>query len=64
MDKIPVEVSKKYQDFQFEMMANLITKPKHDVKFWKEHSNLVFQQLFQLHLSGILEDLGISAENF
>src|SRR3989304_872569 len=32
MDKIPVEVFKKYQDFQFEMMANLITKPKHDVK--------------------------------
>lgn len=64
LDAVPEDIKKKYQNFQFEMMANLITKPKHDVQWWKEHSNLVFQQLFQLHLSGILEDLGISAENF
>jgi hypothetical protein len=55
---------KKYQDFHFEMMAKLITKPQHDAKFWKENTNLVLQQLFQLHLSAILEDLGLLAENF
>lgn len=61
---VPPEVMKKYQDFQFEMMADLIENPKHDAKWWKENSNMVFQSLFQKHLTGVLEDLGISAENF
>lgn len=63
-DSIPKETLDKNQDFQFDMMAKLITNPEHDAKWWKAHSNLVFQSLFQKHLSGVLEDLGISAENF
>jgi hypothetical protein len=63
-ETIPKDIMKKYGDFQFEMMANLITNPKKDMEFWKTNTNLVFQSLFQKHLSGVLEDLGISAENF
>src|SRR3990170_4498145 len=56
-DEVPDEIMKKYQDFQFDMMANLIENPKHEAQWWKEHANLVFQSLFQKHLTGILEDL-------
>jgi len=63
-EEIPNEIWTKYKDFQFEMMAKLIVTPEHSAQEWKERSNLVFQQLFQIHLAGILELLGISAENF
>jgi len=63
-DDIPPEILKKYQDQQFEMMAKLIKKPEHDSAWWKAHANLVFQELFQLHLRGVMEDLGLTAENF
>jgi hypothetical protein len=61
---IPVDIMKKNENFQFEMMAELIELPKHNAQWWKENSNLVFQSLFQKHLTGVLEDLGINAENF
>jgi hypothetical protein len=60
----PSEIMKKYENFQFEMMADLITNPKHNAKYWKENTNLIFQGLFQKHLNGVLEDLGINSENF
>lgn len=63
-ESCPPETMKKYENFQFEMMANLITNPKHDAEHWKKNTNLVFQNLFQKHLTGVLEDLGITAENF
>jgi len=63
-DDVPEKVMKKYKDFQFKMMANLIENPKKSAEWWKKNANLVFQQLFQLHLRGVMEDLGIMAENF
>jgi hypothetical protein len=63
-DACPPEILKKYENFQFEMMADLITKPKKDAEYWKQNTNMVFQSLFQKHLTGVLEDLGINAENF
>jgi len=63
-EEVPIDVWTKYKDFQFEMMAKLIVNPEHTAQEWKERSNLVFQQLFQMHLAGILELLGITAENF
>jgi len=63
-ENVPDDVWEKYKDFQFEMMARLIEKPKHDAKWWKAHANLVFQQLFHLHIKCVLEELGISTENF
>lgn len=63
-EEIPEELWKKYRDLQFTMMEKLIDKPQHDAKWWKENSNLVFQQLFQVHLNSLFELLGISAENF
>lgn len=61
---VPPEVMQKHRDFQFKMMANLIEKPKKDVEWWKKHANLIFQRLFEMHLQGVMEDLGIMAENF
>jgi hypothetical protein len=61
---IPPEVARKYGDLQFEMMSKLITRPKHDAKWWKEHANQVFIMLFQFHLQKVLEDLGIITGNF
>jgi len=63
-DEVPKPVMEKYKDFQFKMMADLIENPKKDADWWKKNANLVFQHLFQIHLTGILQDLGISAENF
>jgi len=63
-DEVPDEVMEKYKDFQFKMMAELIENPKKSADWWKKNTNLVFQQLFQIHLTGILHELGVSAENF
>lgn len=63
-EDVPVKLMQKHQDFEFEMMAELIENPKKTGKWWKSHANFVFQRLFQLHLRGVMEDLGVSAENF
>lgn len=63
-DEVPAEVMQRHKDFQFKMMADLIEKPKKTVVWWKKHANLIFQRLFEMHLQGVMEDLGIMAENF
>lgn len=63
-DDVPIDIQKKYADHQFYMMEQLINKPKHDAAHWKKNSNLVFQQLFQLHLVEIYKKLGLLIENF
>jgi chromosome segregation ATPase len=64
LTEIPPEVMKKYSDHQFDIMALLIEKPKHDAKWWKENSNLIFQELFQIHLTEVYRKLGLMVENF
>lgn len=61
---IPPEVSKKYSDLTFDLMAKIIETPKHDAKWWKQHANLVFIQLFQLHLQQVFNELGLTTANF
>jgi len=61
---VPAEVITKTEDMLFDMMARLIKIPEHDAKWWKSHSNLVFQRLFQMHIQQVLRDLGIMVENF
>jgi hypothetical protein len=63
-ESMPPEVVKKNNDMLFEMMANIITKPKHDAAYWKSHANLQFIQLFNAHLSNTFKELGISTTNF
>lgn len=63
-EKIPPELGQKYSDITFELMAKVITKPKHDANWWKEHSNLDFIQLFNTHLSTIFEKLSKDTANF
>lgn len=61
---IPPEVAAKYQDMTFELMEKVITNPSHNAKWWKAHANLLFIQLFQMHLNQVMNELGVQTENF
>jgi hypothetical protein len=63
-EEMPPELSQKYNNMTFELMSQIIETPKHDSKWWKSHSNLVFIQLFNLHLQKVFEELGLSTTNF
>lgn len=62
--KVPDDVAKKFADHQFTMMEKLIAKPVHDAKWWKANSNIMFQEMFQIHLTDMYRKLGIDVENF
>lgn len=64
IEDVPQDVAKKYRDYQFDMMAQLISHPKKDAAWWKANSTLVFQELFQAHLADVYRKLGVMAENF
>lgn len=61
---IPKEIIKKYVNHQFEMMEKLIAKPVHNADWWKAHSNILFQEMFQVHLTDVYRKLGLDIENF
>ena len=63
-EEMTPEETQKANDALFDLMANIIAKPKHNAQYWKEHSNLMFIQLFNLHLSGVFKELGIMTTNF
>lgn len=63
-ENMPPELAQKHNDALFQLMAKIISKPNHDAKWWKEHSNLIFIQLFNMHLTQVMKDLGIMAGNF
>jgi hypothetical protein len=63
-EKVPEDIIKKFADHQFEMMAKLIANPEHDAKWWKMNSNIMFQEMFQIHLTDMYRKLGIDVENF
>jgi hypothetical protein len=63
-EDMPKEVLEKYKDRSFEMMEKLIMKPQHDAQWWKENTDLVFQEMFQTHLLDVYRKLGIMATNF
>lgn len=63
-EEVPLEAITENEDMLFDMMAKLIGIPKHDAKWWKSHSNLVFQRLFQMHIQQVLRDLGVMVGNF
>lgn len=62
--EIPQEVREKYKNHQFEMMEKLITNPAHDASWWKENTDMLFQEMFQLHLLDVYRKLGMMVENF
>lgn len=62
--EIPPEIARKFTDHQFTMMAKLIANPQHDGQWWKDNTNLLFQELFQIHLMDVYRKLGIMVENF
>jgi hypothetical protein len=40
---------------QFQLMADIITKPKHDAKWWMKHTNPMLERLFEAELVEILK---------
>lgn len=64
VNEMPQELIDKYKDHQFNMMEKLIAKPSHDAAWWKENTNLVFQEMFQIYLFDVYRKLGIMVENF
>ena len=65
IESVPKEVLAKIKNRQFEMMAQLIEKPKGDVEFWKKNGgSLVFQELFQMHIVEVYRKLGVLVGNF
>ena len=61
---VPPELANKYEDNVYLMMEKLIVEPKHDSTWWKANSPLIFIPLFQAHLNGIYELVGIDVANF
>ena len=61
---IPQDLQEKYKDHAFEMMAKLIEKPKHDAAWWKENTDLIFQEMFAMYLTDVYRKLGIMVGNF
>ena len=61
---IPQEVAEKYKMHTFEMMESLIDKPKHDASWWRENTDLVFQEMFSIYLLDVYRKLGIMVGNF
>jgi hypothetical protein len=64
ISEMPKELIEKYKDHQFIMMGKLIAKPSHDANWWKENTDLVFQEMFQIYLFDVYRKLGIMVENF
>ena len=65
IEDVPKDVQQTIKNRQFEMMADLIDIPKHDAEWWKKNSsNLVFQELFQMHIVEVYRKLGVLVGNF
>jgi hypothetical protein len=63
-ESVPQEIQDKYKNHQFDMMAKLIAKPQHDAKWWRENTDLIFQEMFQIYLLDVYRKLGIIVGNF
>jgi len=63
-EEIPPEMLEKYKDNSFKMMEKLIAKPQHDAQWWKDNTDIVFQQLFSSHMLDVYRKLGILTTNF
>lgn len=64
ISEVPKEIADRYKDHQFNMMAKLIAKPQHDANWWKENTDLIFQEMFQIYLMDVYRKLGIMVGNF
>ena len=58
------DVQEKLKAHQFAMMAKLIAKPQHEANWWKENTDLVFQEMFTIYLFDVYRKLGIMVGNF
>jgi hypothetical protein len=63
-EDVPKDVMEKYKYHQFMMMEKLIAKPQHKADWWRENTDLVFQEMFQIYLLDVYRKLGIMVGNF
>ena len=59
-DKDKLEQTKR----QYEIMASLITIPKHEWDWWKKNTDSYFVKLFSLRLTLFFEQVGVTTANF
>jgi hypothetical protein len=64
LEEVPKEMLERYKDHNFKLMEKLIAKPQHDAAWWKENTDLVFQEMFQIHLVDVYRKLGLMVGNF
>lgn len=62
--EIPIEVAEKYEELIYDVMAELIVEPKHDAKWWKDHTGYEFVQAFQSHMISIFDEMEKNIGNF
>jgi|GEM_PF-2572344 hypothetical protein len=62
--QIPEALQEKYKNHSFDMMEKLIAKPKHDAAYWRENTDLVFQEMFTIYIFDAYRKLGIMVGNF
>jgi hypothetical protein len=64
-EDIPEDVAQKYDDKMYQLIADVIIRPKHDVEWWKD-GHLTPELIGELvkHIKKTLEKLGTTAENF
>lgn len=63
-EDVPPEIAQKYNDIMFDMMSQIIVKPKHDAKWWKENATQDFIAILQEHLTNIMNRAGDISKKF
>jgi hypothetical protein len=63
-ESIPYEVARTFEDEIYKLMEELIVMPKHDAKWWMEHTGDEFIAAFQFHIATIRAKIQKDAESF
>jgi len=63
-EKIPYELAMKYEDDMYKLMEELIVRPKHTAKEWRENTGGRFMALFQSHIVKLNEKVREDTESF
>lgn len=63
-EKIPYETAMKYEDDMYKLMEELIVRPKHTAKEWRESTGGRFMAFFQSHLVKLNEKVREDTESF
>lgn len=63
-EMIDKEKAEEYDRKFYEIIADLIVKPKHDAEWWRLHMTTKLMRIIQEEIVRMLEDIGVEMENF